>query len=121
MVAECYDTYVGVSVEQCAKTYNDYLLLRVYVGDETGSPIGDIPLGDLRWYVNGALQTDSLEPSSTQPGWYGSSGLCNCGTFINTFSCAVSDEKQKEFTITVEYDVNSVCTLSYTTDELSTR
>ncbi|MFO7964573.1 MAG: prepilin-type N-terminal cleavage/methylation domain-containing protein [Desulfobacterales bacterium] len=119
---ECDPQRMGINVEQCTKNYNDSVLIRVFFQDDYGLPMDSIPDGSLKWFINGVEQINhKLTASSTQPGWYGSTGLCNCGTFLNSYSCAVSDGKHKEYTITVEYHLDNGCVYTYETETFGSK
>ena len=104
---ECEEQIIGISLQQCTKTQNDYVLFRLYVSSD-GSPVSDAVT---TWYIDGVEQSNKIEPQGS--GWYGNKALCNCGTYINTWICAVSNDKVKTFNLAVKVVLPSGCVITY--------
>jgi prepilin-type N-terminal cleavage/methylation domain-containing protein len=97
---ECGESVVGVNLEACSEGSSDYILARVYI-EKDGAPYTKAVVN---WWINedvGAVHPRILVQKTGQPGWYGGSTLCGCGTFIHTFSCGKSDNKYEKFTLHV--------------------
>jgi prepilin-type N-terminal cleavage/methylation domain-containing protein len=97
---ECGESVIGVKLEACTESSSDYILTRVYI-EKDGVPYTKAVVN---WWVNedvGAVHPTILVQKTGQPGWYGGSTSCGCGTFIHTFSCGKSDNKYEKFTLHV--------------------